>query len=192
PLTLDGGTTVLALAPRELAARLRRIYDGAILDSGVPAANLMWRAESRRAVWMWLELTETAATQLPAGTLHAHIAIAGEPVREARVPARGRERSGELSRWPLWIDESLRGARTQIVDHADGVRMTVRLQLAVGNLGEAPRELWVEERLSPARRAEITHAWPSAPELTRRVVWYKLVLAPGATRRLGFTVNYEL
>ncbi len=192
PITLDGGTTVLAIAARELPARLRRIYDGAVIASGVSASNLMWRSESRRAVWMWLELTETAATRLPAGTLRAHVALAGEPVREVDVPAHGRERSGELSRWPLWIDESLRGARTQIVDHADGVRMTVRLQLAVANLGDAPRELWIEERLARARHAEVMDAWPSAPEITKRVVWYKLVLAPGSTRRLGFTVSYEL
>jgi len=188
-LVLDGGTSVIARPAREVAARLRRIYDGMIPDATHRAHDLAWGQLSHGAVWVWLEVDARVA-ELPAGVTHAHVAIPGEAVRDARVPAAGRERFGETVRWPLWIDEDLWGRRTRSIDRADGERVTDRVQLAVFNGGETPREVWIEERLRPARSLLLTQWRPAEPAITRTRARRKVVVAPGATERLSFVVDY--
>jgi len=92
----------------------------------------------------------------------------------------------------VWIDPSLRGMRQRWVDRADGATLADRFQLSVSNLGDAPREVWIEERLRPARRRQIARSWPQKPALAGKVARTRIVLPPGKIERLGFTIAYEL
>src|SRR5205823_5437011 len=55
-MALDGATTAIAMRARTVPARLRRIYDGAVHDRDLPPTEPSWGRESRRAVWVVLEL----------------------------------------------------------------------------------------------------------------------------------------
>ena len=52
---VDGSTAVIALPSREVAAHLRRVYDGAVLPHDLPASDAMWGRDSLASVWVWLE-----------------------------------------------------------------------------------------------------------------------------------------
>lgn len=189
-VALDGGTAVLALAPRAVDARLRRIYDGAVRRPDRPdPRDPRWGRDSHPAVWVWLELGELAA--LPPGPVHAHVELAGEPVRDIDVPAAGRRRSGGALRLPLWIDEALHGKRDRWTEASDDAVLSDRFLVSVANRGDAPREVWIEEALRPASRRTIAHAWPRSPELGRHRLRMKLTVAPGAVERAGFAIDYE-
>lgn len=189
PIRLDGSTAILATPPRELAARLRSIYDGTKLEDShdVKPSDIVWGRESRHQVWVWLELTG----RIPHGPVRAHVELPGQPARDIALAADVRDATSEHARFPLWIDEELLGTRRRSIERADGVIITDRVQLAVANLGGAPREVWVEERLRTARRRSLVHAWPNRPALAGDVARTKLTLAPGETARLGFTIDYE-
>lgn len=182
-ITLDGSIAVLAAPARQVAARLRWIYDGVV--RGAPAAEDV----PTHAVWVWLELE---AAGLVPGALHARIAVPEEPARDVVVPAAGwRERAGR-ARAPLWIDAALHGLRRRQVVDADGASLADRIVVSVGNTGAVPREVWVEERLRRARQREVVHGWPTRPSLTGELARARLVVPPGATARTGFEIAYVL
>jgi hypothetical protein len=186
-IALDGSTGVLLAPVREGAAHLRRVFDGAMRNGAAADSDATWARDSVQAVWVWLEVEGVV---LPAGPLHAHVELPGEPIRDVEVPAAGRERTKDALRFPLWIDDQLRGMRRRVVGSADGASLVDRFVLSVINTGDAPREVWIEERLRHARRRELKHAWPGTPTLAGDVARIKVVVAAGAVERTGYAIEY--
>jgi hypothetical protein len=200
---LDGSTGLLASAPREVTARLRSVYDGAKLEDEeeIKPDDIVWGRESRHQVWVWLEVDGA----VPAGPVRAHVEMPDHATRDVEIAAELRQvapmtgsqapmagsQANFVVRWPLWIDEDLVGSRKRRIDRADGVVITDSVDLAVSNLGTQSREVWVEERLRPSKRRSLQRSWPSKPAFSKGVARTKLVLAPGQTERLGFTIDYE-
>ena len=181
-ILLDGGTAVLAVPPREARAALRRVYRGASQDDGGVLRD------SQPAVWVWLELDDVV---LAPGPVHAHVALAAEGVRDIHVPAAGRRQAAARLRLPLWIDDQLRGKRDRWGGLADGTTGTDKLTMSVANTGETTREVWIEEKLRPARRRTVTHAWPSEPTIVKNLLHMKLTVHAGKIERAGFAIAYE-
>jgi hypothetical protein len=191
PITLDGSTAVLAAPPRELAAHLRRIYDGALLVAGVPATELMWNHRSHPSVWVWAELDDA---RLAPGPVRAHVALPGETPRDIDIPAVARKSSdpaGVSLRLPLWEDPDLRGMRQPGVDYADNASLADRLLYSITNVGSVPHDVWIEEHLRPAKRRRVVRAWPSKPAVHDDTLRTKLTIPPGKIERAGYTVDYD-
>jgi hypothetical protein len=192
-VALDGSIAILEPPPRDVVASLRRIYDGAVATPGVDVADSLWNAESTHAVWVWLELHAALAP----GPVRAHVELAGEPVRDLELPASLRDvhpdPRGEVVRLPLWLDSSLAGSRLRFADPTIDADATTseRLMLSISNLGDLPREVWVEEHVRPARHRKIERAWPQRPTANGDVVREKLEVRPHAIARVGYTVTYE-
>lgn len=187
---LDGSTAVLANPEQTVAAELRRVYDGAILASD-DTRDTMWGHDSVQSVWLWLEL---AKLRLAPGPIDVHLELPGERVRDARVADTSRKQDDEPGaplRLALWADESLRGSRQRIVDYNDGNVLVERVILGVGNMGEEPREVFVEEHLRPAGKRRVERAWPRKPGAAGDVLRTKLVAVPGTITRTGYTISYE-
>jgi hypothetical protein len=190
-LELDGSTAVLADRPRDVAARLRRVYDGALPSPGIATSDLMWGRESGSAVWVWLELPRL---RLAPGLLRVYLALADEGTRDIDVPANARQQADDADaplRLPLWVDDRLHGLRQRSNDFSAGAALAERVLLSVANLGDTPRDVWIEERLRPARRRSLERAWPSKLAATGDAVRTKVVIAPGKVEHVGFTVAYE-
>lgn len=189
-VTLDGSTAVLAKPEQTVAAELRRVYDGAILASE-DTRDVMWGHDSVQSVWVWLEL---AKVRLAPGPIDVHVELPGEAVRDARIADTARKQADEPDaplRLALWADESLRGSRQRIVDYSDGNVLAERVILGIGNMGDAPREVFVEEHLRPARKRRVERAWPKKPSAAGDVLRTKLVAKPGSITRTGYTISYE-
>jgi hypothetical protein len=142
---------------------------------------------------VWLELHAALAP----GPVRAHVELAGEPVRDLELPASLRDvhadPRGEVVRLPLWLDASLAGSRLRFADPTIDADATTseRLMLSISNLGDVPREVWVEEYVRRARHRKIERAWPERPSATGDVVLEKLEVKPHAIARVGWTVTYE-
>jgi len=186
-VTLDGSTAVLATPTRDVRAALRRIYDGAVI-SGDDTTDITWGHDSVSAVWVWLEL---AALRLAPGPVHVHLEIAGEGLRDLDIPMAQREQDDAVLRLPLWVDPQLRGTRQRLVDYNDGVMLTERLVLGVANLGDTPREVWIEEHVRRANKRRLDHPWPKKPTLLGDVVRSKVDARPGRIERTGYTLHYS-
>ncbi|NVB78603.1 MAG: hypothetical protein HOV81_09435 [Kofleriaceae bacterium] len=190
-IALDGSTAILGDPARTVDAELRRVYDGAILASD-DKQDIAWGHDSVQSVWVWLEL---AKVRLAPGPIDVHIDLPDEGPRDAIVADTSRKQDDEPDaplRLALWADESLRGMRQRIVDYSDGNVLTERVILGVGNMGDAPREVFVEEHLRPARKRRIERAWPKKPSAAGDVLRTKLVAKPGSVSRTGYTISYEL
>lgn len=190
-IALDGSTAILANPARTVDAELRRVYDGAILASD-DRQDIAWGHDSVQSVWVWLVLRKL---RLPPGPIDVHVDLPGEGLRDAIVADTSRKQDDEPGaplRLALWADESLRGMRQRIVDRSDGDVLTERVILGVGNMGDAPREVFVEEHLRPARKRRIERAWPKKPSAAGDVLRTKLVAKPGAVARTGYTISYDL
>jgi hypothetical protein len=183
-ILLDGGTAVLAVPPREARAALRRVYRGASQDDG----GIL--RDSQPAVWVWLELDDTALALAP-GPVHAHVALAGEGVRDVHVPAAGRRQAAAMLRLPLWIDGQLHGKRDHWSALPDGTATTDKLTVSVANTGTVTREVWIEERLRPARRRTVTHAWPSESTIVKNLLRMKLTVHAGTVEHAGVEITSE-
>ena len=186
-IVLDGSTAILAAAPREVTARLRRVFDGARRGGGSSEREPMWAREAVHAVWVWLELE---GLELAPGGMHVQVSVAGEPVRDVTVPAAGRELRGGTLRLPLWIDDDLRGVRQRRVQGGDGTSLVDRFVHAVANTGEVPREVWIEERLRTAPRRVLDGGWPTPPTMDGGIVRARVVVAPGGIERAGYAIRY--
>jgi len=181
-VVLDGGTAVIAEPPRELAARLLRIYEHA-MDTSLGAAP------SHSAVWCWLELD---GTTLAPGPVRAHLELAGEAVRDVVIPAAGR-RDGAATgvRLPLWIEPQLYGQPTRVVrGHRDGATSD-RLDISIANTGEVTREVWLETSLRSRTRRASTRGWPGEPIINGDRLRLKLIVPGGKIERGGFELGYE-
>lgn len=186
-LTLDGTTTVLGAPPRETRANLRRVFDGAIRTGVGGASDPSWGRDSVHAVWLWLELDAVA---LSPGPTHAHLELPGDAIRDIDVPSAGREESSTGTRLPLWIDGDLRGIRNRVVTGSDGASLADRFQISISNLGAEARDVWIEEKLRPAKRRAIKTGWPTRPVLGADVARTKVTVKPGGTERVGYVIEY--
>jgi len=187
-LTLDGGTSVLSEPAREVAARVRHVFDGGVRND-VESSDITWRRDSRSTVWVTLELE---AIKLPAGSVHVHLELGGGEARDIDVPEGASEQLGGALRVPLWVDEQLRGTRQHWVERADGVNLTDRFTLAVSNLGDQAREVWVEEHLRTAKRQTVLPASRNKPQLAGPVARNRVVIAPRSTERVSYAIHNEL
>jgi hypothetical protein len=193
-VALDGSIAILATPTRETAARVRRIYDGAVVTPQVDVADAAWNSESSHGVWVWLELPHTT---LAPGPISAHVELPGELPHDVELPAgvRGTSDEDDLLRLPLWIDTQLTGTRQRFTDPSadpsdnDG-GLAERLLLSVANQSDAPREVWVEEHVRRSRHRKLLRAWPKRPMASGDVVREKLVVKPHAIERVGYTVEY--
>lgn len=200
-VALDGSIAILATPAREAAARVRRIYDGAVATPQVDVADAAWNSESSHVVWVWLELPHTT---LAPGPISAHVELPDELTHDVELAAgvRGASEDGDdLLRLPLWIDTQLTGTRQRFTDPSvdpsatapttdEGV-LAERLLLSVANQSDAPREVWVEEHVRRSRHRKLLRAWPKRPMATGDVVREKLVVKPHAIERVGYTVEYS-
>jgi hypothetical protein len=183
-----GGIAIVAAPARTVTARLRRIYDGAKPQTEYVARYPeQWRHESHPAVWVWLELD----TALADGPIRAHIALAGQPVRDLDLPARGRRHAAALQ-LPLWIDERVRGRRHSRAEQDNGT-ISDAIAFSIGNTGDAAVEVWIEEVLRPVGRKTIRRAWPGEPVLIKKnLVRLPVTVPAGKTLRAGFAIDYEM
>jgi hypothetical protein len=187
----DGGIAVIAVPRRVVTARLRWIYDGAVIGHGSDdpsPRDPQWGQKSQPAVWVWLELDAPA---LAPGPVRAHIELAGEATRDIDVPAAGRRTTTAGVRLPLWIDDQLRGRRERRSDARNDAVLTDRFQLSIANLGEPTRDVWIEEQLRPARHRTVAGTWPSEPTIIDNRLRMKLTVRGGKIERGGFDVAYE-
>ncbi len=187
---LDGSTSVLAVPVREVASELRRVYEGAVVTAA-DSTDAMWAHDSVQAVWVWLEL---AKLRLAPGPIRVHLELPGEGIRDLDVAPQSRKQADEPDatlRLPLWVDESLRGARQRIIEYNDGVSLTERFVFGVANTGDTAREVFVVEPLRKARRKKLEKAWPQKPTPDRDTLRTKLDVRAGRMERAGYTMTYD-
>ncbi len=191
-IALDGATAIVGLPAREVGAELRRVYDGAVIAPDLAATDSAWGHDSIDTVGVWLEL---AKLELSPGAVHVHLDLPGEGLHEQDLPATAR-RAAEVEhgvmRLPLWTDTALRGIRERSPDFGDGAALAERFLLSVANLGDAPREVWIEEHLRPARHRRVERAWPSKPTAVGDRLRSKVVVKPGRIERVGYTIAYDM
>ena len=188
-VTLDGSIAILAVPAREVPARLRRVFDGAVATPELPGSDAAWYGDSVKTVTVWLELP---GLRLAPGSVRAHVEVPGEAVRDIDVsePPRQQASSDAPLRLALWADDTLTGTRQRFTDQAD-TQLAERVMQSVANLGDMPREVWIEEHVRPARRRKIERAWPSKPMSGDDVVRSKVIVKPHAIERVGYTLEYE-
>jgi len=190
-IELDGATAVLSVAPRAVSAELRRVFDGAIFN-GEDSHDVMWGKDSNQMVWVWLEL---ASTKLAPGPLHVHVDLPAEGLHDIDVAPASRKQEDDAHaplRLPLWVDEDLRGMRARTVEYNDGGTLVERLVFGIGNMGETPREVIIEEHVRPAAHRKIERAWPSKPAAAPgEILRSKVDAKPGRIARTGYTLDYE-
>lgn len=188
PMTLDGSIATLAIPPREVGAVLRAVYDGALVEPGEDPAEESWGESSRAHVLAVLDLSAT----LTPGPAHVHVAMADGQIREVPVAADVREdRLAGVTRLPLWVDPDLVGRRERSTLGFDERAAAQDVSLRVSNHGVAARTVLVEERLRPARRRELRSPTAPIPTIVGDVARVELVVAPGATERVAFVIDYR-
>jgi hypothetical protein len=186
-LALDGSTAVLGAPPRETPARVRRVYDGATRTGVGDATEPTWGRDSVHAVWVWLELD---GAMLSPGPTHARLELPGDTIRDIEVPSAGREHTSSGTRLPLWIDDQLRGLRTRVVAGADGASLVDRFMVSISSSATEPREVWIEEKLRPAKRRTLKAGWPTKPVIGPDVARTKVLVKPGGVERVGYAIEY--
>lgn len=188
---LDGTVAILAIAPKQTTAEIRRVYDGALLN-GEDETDPLWGRESQQSIWVWLEL---GALKLAPGPIHIHLEESDGP-RDVDVPATSRKQEDEPNaplRLPLWTDDELRPSRTRTTEYSDGNDLTERYVFSIGNTGDVARDVYIEEHLRPAKKRKIEHPWPkkSTTAAPHDVLRTKLEVKPGTVIRAGYTMTYS-
>ncbi|HEU0037340.1 MAG TPA: hypothetical protein VFQ53_42310 [Kofleriaceae bacterium] len=188
-VALDGSTAVLSLPARAVAARVRRVYDGAVREPASSTMDLDWGKESRSQVWLWLELDAA----LSAGPVHAILTGAGLDRGETTITAEQREpvTVRGATRLPLWIDDAVHGVRTRLSRQVSGSPPLVidRVQLSISNSADTPREVWLEEHLRD-RQHKIVQATPAPPTITGTIARIAVTVPPHGHETATFTVQY--
>lgn len=187
---LDGTVAILAIDPQQTTAEIRRVYDGAVL-SGDDERDPLWGRESQNSVWVWLEL---AKLHLAPGPVHIHMEDTDGP-RDIDIPPTSRKQEDAPDaplRLPLWTDDDLRASRTRTLEYNDGNELSERFVFSIGNTGETPRDVYIEEHLRPATKRTVEHPWPkkatsAAPKDLLRT---KLEAKPGKVTRAGYSLTY--
>jgi hypothetical protein len=190
-IVLDGGTAMLVNPERTVHAHVRTVYDGAIRDPAVPATDPIWGRDSRRAIYTVLDLPDP---MLPAGPFDVRVTSATTPARDVVVTAADAEKIGAVLRLPLWADTTLHGSRRNAPETFSrrGARMMVqRLVTSVTNASEVSRDVWIEERLRPAKKRDIRGEHPKLT-ITDGVARMQVVVPPRGTQQVTLTITYEL
>ena len=183
PVTLDGTTAALDVPRRTLAARLVRVYDGAVVRQGVPPTDPAWGRASTRDVLVALELPDAP---IAAGPVHVHVALPGEPARDADLAL-----APGAHRLTLGTDDTLHGTRLRMADFAGGDTLADVLSVSITNTGAAPREVWIEEPLRAARVRRVSGAWPGPARVVGDVVRLVVRVPAGGRAGAGCTVAYD-
>jgi len=187
---LDGSVAVITTSPRTIAAHVRRIFEGALAEPpDTPVQDANWGKGSTAEVWVWLELPGLVASP---GPFHVHIQPPGEERRELDISTEGRKDTSDGLRLPLWIDSELHGLRERSTLPSAGTQLADRFVLTVFNRGTVARDVWIEERMRPARRRAVTNAWPSHPSRAGDVLRNKVTVPPDGRERVGYTVIYDM
>jgi len=189
-VALDGSQGAVVVPPREVAGRMRRVFDGAMPPTDdLPASDIQWGEASQHVVWVWFEL---ASEHLPPGAIHAIVDVPGELARVAEVTGTRRRDDDEPTRLALFADDEVHGTRKRWHDFSERAELADRFVMTIRNASEEAREVWVEEKLrAPAKRRTVTHAWPKKPGLHRDTLRTKVVVQPGQSERIGYTVAYD-
>ena len=194
-VALDGTVGAIVVLEHEVKARLRRIFDGALPTSpDIASSDIQWGEASREIVWVWLELVDA---QIAPGPVHATLDLPGELARvsdisnDARRATTATDDPDGPSRLAIYADEDLHGTRQRWHDFVDTAELADRFAMAVTNTGDEPREVWIEEHLRAAKRRVVAHAWPRPPGLHGEILRSKVVVRPGKTVRVGYTVDYD-
>lgn len=187
-ITLDGGIAVLVAPPREVAAAIRLVFDGGVREPGDDPRSDEWGQSSRTQVMAWLELAGELA-RAPA-TVEV---LEGERVaREIAIPAESRDRVAGKLRLPLWIDEQLIGRRKRRTLFREVHDASDEVELALSNHGSVVREVWIEERLRPARdRVVRSPQRTTLPVLVGNVARSIVKVAPGSTELSHYIIDYR-
>lgn len=189
-VALDGSVAVLTAPVREVAGRIRHVYEGAVVTSA-DSTDPAWAIESVHAVWVWLEL---AQLDLAPGAIRVHVELPDIGTRDVDVTRPTRKQDDKPSAMlglPLWIDESLRGSRERFVEYHDGSSLTERFVFAVTNTGKTTRKVFVEEPLRRASRRKLERAWPTPPTPDGDTLRIELDVRPGRIERSGYTLTYD-
>ena len=192
-VALDGTVGAIVVPPREVKGRLRRVFEGAIpiVGGDIPQSDLSWAEASQTTVWMWLELADA---RVPPGPVDAILDLPNERARVANLSG-DRVRTpvdGGPTRLAIYADEELLGHRQRWHDFTDHAELADRFVIAVGNTGDEPREVWIEEKLrTNAKRRSVVRAWPTKPGLHGDTLRSKVTVRPGKTERVGYTIEYD-
>jgi len=189
-IVLDGSVAVVTTSPRTIAAHVRRIFEGALAEPpDTPVQDANWGKGSTAEVWVWLELPGLVTSP---GPFHVHIQPPGDERRELDISTEGRKATSDGLRLPLWIDPELHGLRERTTLPSAGTQLADRFVLTVFNRGTVARDVWIEERMRPARRRAVTNAWPSHPSRAGDVLRNKVTVPPDGRERVGYTVIYDM
>jgi hypothetical protein len=154
---------------------------------------VFWPGESLNAVWATLELP---GTTLSPGSARVHVEREGEQQRWIDIApallARRDDTDKKPLRLPLWIDDTLRGALTRSVVENDGQRMVESFAVSVTNIGDTPREVWIEAQARRAKRRRVERPWPKKPTASGDVLRSIVEVKPGRLERVGYLVVYDL
>jgi len=176
-ITLDGSTAAIAGPVRDVPAELRRVLRAESLDATAPAMP----------VWAWLELPKL---RLAPGLARVHVELPGEDAGDYEMPVEPPVDDDEL-RLRLFADATLKGTRQRTSDYSEGAELAERLVLSVANTGTVAREVWLEEKLRPSRRHAIERAWPIKLGAQHELVRTRVVVQPGKSEHVAFTVAYD-
>ena len=192
-VALDGSVGAIAIPEREVKGRLRRIFDGAApVAADIASSDIAWGEGSGNVVWVWLELADA---HIAPGAVHAILDLPNELARVSDISIEARHHAADdpdgPSRLAIYADEDLHGTRQRWHDFSDNAELADRFLMSVSNTGDEPREVWIEEHLRTAKRRAVAHAWPSKPGLHGEILRQKLVVRPGKTERIGYTVDYD-
>lgn len=182
-LALDGKTAELVVRPRLLAARIVRIFDGAVVRPGVPPTDPTWGHDSTTAVQVALELPDVP---IAAGPVHVHVALRGEAARDVDAAIATGTR-----RVPLGVDRALHATRRRVEGFGGGDALVDQVAVTLANTGAVARDVWIEEPLRPARVRSIIRTWPEPAHVIGDVVRVVVPVPPGGRAAAELGVAYE-
>jgi hypothetical protein len=120
-----------------------------------------------------------------------HVDLPDEGSHDADLDAQARDQTDAQLRLRLWPDDVLHAMRQRSNDYSEGAELSERIVLSVANVGTAPREVWLEEKLRPARRHALERTFPGKAVAEHDVVRAHVTVLPGKVEHVGFTVAYE-
>jgi hypothetical protein len=180
---LDLDTEVaVAAPPRRVPVHVVDVYRGAVTGGLEAPTDPYWRTTSQSGVYAWLVVDaplEPGAAVVTTGATAGPRRVAG-PV----------ERDGDRARIALWRERALRGLRVKTALHGDHLGLRERLSYSIANSGDAPREVWIEEELRPARRRRVRSG---RPRFDRHGDWIRarVTVPAGGLARARAQIDYE-
>jgi hypothetical protein len=151
-VALDGGTAVIAIPPREVTARMLRIYDGAVRrPDGPEPRDPRWGRDSHSAVWVWLELGGLGERRAVASAPASGAAPILAPSVAATASSLAPRAASGLAPGPVHVHVELPGEAIRDIDVPAGGRRAGPTALSL--------PLWIDDRLRGKR-----DRWSDSPE----------------------------